>query len=379
MKPCAVVSHPPFGVLGGGETVAAWTLQALVRDYEVTMLCRDPVDFAAIDERFGTALRAEPVRVATWPGWMRRAHRLWPGEGDRWRHLFQERCLQRLARGGRVAAWVSTFNESRLPAAGLQYVHFPAGDGAEGWAGRFYERIVDSLRGGNLAGPEAHRTLVNSRFTAAAWQAAHGRPAEVVYPPVPRLASGRAWSEREEHRMICLGRLLPGKGIERAARIVAGVRERGVTLTLAVVGGWCCSWRERRRMEQALGGLAWIEWRGELPRAQLAALAAGSRYGLHGMVAEPFGIAVAELQAAGCVIFAPAEGGPAEILDEPGQLYADKDDAVEKILAVVCSAERQAALHARARARADRFAPERFVAAIRARVRAMTGDAGGGR
>jgi len=42
---------------------------------------------------------------------------------------------------------------------------------------------------------------------------------------------------------------------------------------------------------------------------------ASSRYGIHGAEGEGFGIAIAEMVKAGCVTFAPAVGGPAEILD----------------------------------------------------------------
>lgn len=366
MKPLVVVSHPPFSTLGGGEAVAGWMVQALIDDYEVVLVCRAPVDFEEIDERFGTRLGEAPLRVVNWPAWMRLFLKMWPGEGDRWQHVFQERILMRLARRERVSVWISTFNESRLPAPGVQYVHFPSGG-----VSRVYARGLRLLEVGGLAGPSLQRTWVNSQFTAAEWLRRAGESAGVVYPPVPVLTEGRPWEERAEFRMICLGRLLPGKGIERAARIVAGVRDQGVPMTLTLVGAWCCSRRERQRMERALRDRDWIEWPGALSRDQLAALVAGSRYGLHGMEGEPFGIAVAELQAAGCVVFASEKGGPAEILGEPSQLYRDEADAVQKILAVVRSPERQTELHTRARGRADLFAPERFVDAVRAEVRGL--------
>lgn len=370
MRPRVVVSHPAFEVLGGGEVVAAWTLQALADGHEVVLVCRDPVDFAEIDGRFGTSLQAASpqVRVLTWPAWMRWFHRCWPGGGDRWRHLFQEWRLLRLARAGPVAAWVGTFNESRLPAPGVQYVHFPARRAASGWAERGYAGIVRAFSKGGLAGPETHRTLVNSHFTEAEWTRLNKTAPHVLYPPVLSLGEGLAWEERSVHRMICLGRLLPDKGLERAARIVAGVRAHGVSLTLSVVGGWSCPWRQRRKIERALRGFAWIEWHGVLTRAELETLAGASRYGLHGMKGEPFGIAVAELQSAGCVVFADGEGGPAEILGGPETLYRDEADAVQKILAVTRSPRMQAELHAAAKSRARLFAPDRFMAGIREAV-----------
>ena len=376
MKPVAVVSHPPFSALGGGEAVAAWTVQALAHDYEVVLVCRESVDFDEIDVRFGTSLRLMPPRVVTWPGWMRCFLRVWPGVGDRWQHCFQEQRLMSVARRTRVDVWISTFNESRLPAPGVQYVHFPSHNAAAGWAGRVYEWCAQALSCRGMAGLEAHRTLVNSRFTAEAWCRLGRVEAEIVYPPVPPLGEGRPWDERAEHRMIYLGRLLPFKGIERIARIVEKVREEGVPMTLTLVGAWCCSRKDRRKLERALSGYDWIEWCGVLPRRRLIELVTQSRYGLHGMEGEPFGIAVAEMQAAGCVVFAPSRGGPAEILAEPGQLYENETDAVEKILSVVRSPERQMELHTRAAGRAGLFSSEQFmaemlVAARRAEIRGI--------
>ncbi|MDF3055841.1 MAG: alpha,3/1,6-mannosyltransferase ALG2-like [Rariglobus sp.] len=359
MKPVAVVSHPPFGVLGGGEVVAAWTVQALSDGYRVVLVGRAPVALEQIDRWSGTNLQAARIRRVAWPAWMRLFLKLWPGRGDRWQHVFQERILMRLSRRERVTVWVSTFNESRLPAPGVQYVHFPAGA-----VNQVYAWCLRLMAPSGMTGPAAHRTLVNSNFTAEKW----GGDARVVYPPVPALTGRRPWAERAEFRMVCLGRLLPGKGIVRASRIVAAVRAQGIPMTLAVVGAWACSGRERRRMERELRASEGLEWHGELARAQLAALVAESRYGLLGMEEEPFGIAVAELQAAGCIVFAPEKGGPAEILDEPAQLYRDEADAVRKIIAVVRSPERQTELHERAKNRATLFSPECFMRRIRDEV-----------
>lgn len=58
------------------------------------------------------------------------------------------------------------------------------------------------------------------------------------------------------------------------------------------------------------------------------ALALQHRYGLHGMVEEHY---VAELVLAGCLTFAPADGGQVEILRDQRLLYSGVEDAVERI------------------------------------------------
>lgn len=361
-----VISHPPLGVLGGGEAVAVWVAQSLNDDCEVTVLCQKPIDWSAIDERFATHLQDKSPEVVTWPPWMRAFLRLWPGEGDRWKHLFQEWLLGRLAKKrNEPIIWISTFNESRLPSAGFQYVHFPSRGQSIGVLGAVYQKCLQLVRCRHLVEPVEHLTAVNSQFTAAAWREMKGYPAEVIYPPVPALTAGLPWEQRSPHRMLCLGRLLPGKGLERAARIVKELRLRGEPMTLELVGAWCCSGRERRALERNLKHAEGLVWHGALSRAALARLVAQTRYGLHGMEGEPFGIAVAELQSAGCIVFAPEWGGPAEILANTSLLYRDEEDAVRKILAVLRSPERQQHCHNKAKERAEMFTPQRFMAAIR--------------
>jgi len=224
------------------------------------------------------------------------------------------------------------------------------------------------LAGPGLVGAEGgNATWVNSRFTAAAWARVHGTPAEVLYPPVPPTGAGRPWAERTD-RVVCLGRILFGKGIEGVVAIVATLRERGVPLTLVVAGSWDCFAAERRRLEGFLRQHDWIEVRACLSRPALLELLGGSRYGLHGMENEPFGIAVAEMQESGMIVLAPAAGGPAEIIGDERLLYRDESDAVEKLLRVRSDPVLQETLRAAARARVGQFSPERFMSAVRAGV-----------
>lgn len=377
MKPRVVVAHAPFGPHGGGELLAAWFLQALKDDYALTLACADPVDWRAVDARFGTSLAGTDIAVETWPGAWRGLLRCWPGEGDRLRRALQERVLARLARKGTADLWIGTCNESGLPEAGLQYVHFPTGDPADGMDLRPHQRLPGARAGyrwlcaaltpGGLVDFREHVTLVNSRFTAGHWERAYGLSCRVVYPPVPPPGTGLPWAERVD-RVVCLGRLLPGKGIGRVVRIVAAARERGAVLTLTFAGTWHCGSKERRRLEAMLGRHEWVTLCEAPSREAVAALAGSSRYGLHGMLDEPFGIAVAELQEAGLVTLAPSRGGPAEIIGDERLLYRDEADAVEKLLAAWQNPALRDELRAGAAARTGRFSPEVFMRAVRAEV-----------
>jgi glycosyltransferase involved in cell wall biosynthesis len=377
MKPRAVVVHPPFGPYGGGELLAAWVVQSLARDYAVTLVCIDPVDWTQVDARFGTTLADAGVTVRTpSPAWRRILH-VWPPRADLLRRALLERLSAQLVPFEPGDVWIGTYNETRLPQPGLQYVNWPTpgmltdaeldGIGASPRLRREYLKLCRSLAGPQLVEHRQNVTLVNSRFTAAAWQQIHGLPAAVVYPPVPPLATGRPWSERAD-RVVCLGRLFPGKGIERVVAVVAGVRAQGATLTLAVAGKWDCEAQERRRLEQFLRERPWIELHENASRSSLAALLASSRYGVHGMMHEPFGIAVAELQDSGAITFAPASGGPPEIIEDERLLYRDVSDGVDKLMRVWRDPALQDELRQQAATRIGRFSPTRFMQHIRAEV-----------
>ncbi len=58
-RPRVLIAHPYVYPSGGGNSVAAWALQALHDEYEVTLATLGPVDYNAVNGSFGTSLRKE--------------------------------------------------------------------------------------------------------------------------------------------------------------------------------------------------------------------------------------------------------------------------------------------------------------------------------
>jgi hypothetical protein len=84
---------------------------------------------------------------------------------------------------------------------------------------------------------------------------------------------------------------------------------------------------------------------------------------------EHFGIAVAEMVKAGCIVFTPNSGGQVEIVGKDDRLTYDSDEqAVEKITAVLGDASRQRTLVEHLAGCASCFSADRFVREIRAVV-----------
>jgi glycosyltransferase involved in cell wall biosynthesis len=106
-------------------------------------------------------------------------------------------------------------------------------------------------------------------------------------------------------------------------------------------------------------------------REALVRLLARQRYGIHAMLDEHFGIAVAEMVRAGCIVFVSQDGGPREIVgDEPRRLFASIPDAIRKVRAVIDDPALQGTLRAHLARRGTLFSAERFVRELRAIVRA---------
>src|SRR5262249_14595277 len=99
----------------------------------------------------------------------------------------------------------------------------------------------------------------------------------------------------------------------------------------------------------------------DVPRSELVRLMSMSRYGIHGMLGEHFGIGPAELQRAGCITFVPDEGGLVEIVADERLRYRSIDDAIDKIHRVLTDPGLRASVLAGVENRRNMFSEQRFM------------------
>ena len=120
--------------------------------------------------------------------------------------------------------------------------------------------------------------------------------------------------------------------------------------------------RRRRRRD-------YVTLHGHLPRSELEALLDEHKFGLHMMRNEHFGMAVAEMTAAGLLVLAHRSAGPMEILGSASPLlFADAAGAVTAAAVLMKSVTLQEEMMADVSRVRAAFAPEAFMLAVREAV-----------
>lgn len=368
---------------GGGSGFSAWALQVLAEDCDVLLLTREAIDREKVDRFFGTRLVQARFEQRIASSWILDQLRRFPFPLALLHRIPLAREQRRLDAEQPFDLLISLDNEFDFGRRGLQVIHFP-------WL--YWPRPQTDLRvfhrsetivriyrwiALRLADVQRERiarnlAFANSSYIAGLYRETFGVEAGVLFPPVAAgLTTETEWSERS-NGFLCVGRIAKEKLVPEVIGIIEAVRRRGHDVSLGIVGQWDCSRARRLQIERMIDERRdWITLHQGLDRDELLRLMDRYRYGIHGMVGEHFGMSVAELQRSGCLVFAPALGGPAEILGgDEGLRYRNSPDAVEKIDRVLRDAALRCEMLEAMRARRHEFDIDRFSERLRAILRA---------
>jgi glycosyltransferase involved in cell wall biosynthesis len=365
-----IVGHPKIG-LGGSESVVMWLIEALKRDFEVTVATTGGWDLDVLNSFYGTQVREQEVkiRIAPIPFPFRSLDVA----------ALRGACYQRFAReiAPEYDVRVSAYNMTDW---GLPAVHFIADFG---WHREVRDKLDPPTPGlmyresplrwiylkiaaayENASGRDVLRDdllIANSKWSATIVNQLFGvNCGAVVYPPVWSEFPQVPWQEKEQ-AFVMIGRIAPEKQIERAIAILEVVRRRGHRIRLHLCGQIESDAYGRKITRLCQERAEWIIMEGRVSGANKAHILANCRFGIQTRAAEPFGISVAEMVKAGAIVFAPNDGGQAEILDCPDLLFSGAEDAANKISAVISSSERQHALRDHLARRSGLFKAEKFM------------------
>ncbi len=383
MRRRVLLVQPSMQPPGGGNGVAAWMLQALVPEHDVTVLSWWPIDVDPINRFFGTSLRSGDFATLLAPRRYRTAIDRLPFPAALLRSSLLMRYTRRVTADFDVI--IGAHNETDYGRRGIQYVHYPTYlrprpdvDLRRYHVGPMldaYYHLADGVAGFSLDRMKSNVTLANSDWTAAKIKTSLGIDAETLYPPVARPSAPPEWSARRPG-FVTMGRFSPEKDYERVIRILARVRAYASDVTLTVVGtvdrASRAYYNRLTSLAASLGGGDWITFRHDLSRDEVRGLIAANRYGIHGMREEHFGMAPAEMVAGGMIVWVPNGGGQVEIVgDAPLLRYDSEEQAAEQIARVISDAPEQRRLLAHLAQQSERFGTERFMASVRRVVSAF--------
>lgn len=367
--------QPSFQPPGGGNGLAAWMVQALLRDHRVTVCTWQPFDAAGVGRFWGTSLASADIEVREVPGWVRLLVEAIPLPASLLRTTLLMRFARRLVHEYDIVA--SANNETDFGRPGIQYVHYPARLRPRPrvdmrWyhslpgALPLYYWMCDHLLDVSSGAANRNLTLVNSDWTGEHYRRRHGSSPQTLYPPVAGTFADVPWATRA-NAFVCVGRLAPEKDHDTVIDVVAAVRAVHPDVHLHIVGSPGERTYYRRIVARIQAHADWITLHLDMPPAALRQLLVNCRYGLHGMENEHFGMAPAEMVTAGCIAWVRDDGGQVEIVGGDRRLiYRTREQAVASILAVMASDAEQAALRTMLAERAPQFALDRFMDGVRA-------------
>jgi glycosyltransferase involved in cell wall biosynthesis len=365
-----------------------WAAQALKDDFVVSLVTAGPVDLPRLNHFYGTTIDPSQVRIRSLAIPRVLSGRRAPSA---LRGAFANRALKYIA--SEYDILISAYNPCDFGRAAIHCVADFSWDeelrrsfasppgGVHGLFHRVAPLRSSYLRLCGMIAPPSGRELfsgddfivANSNWTAARLRERHLADARIVYPPVAG-AFPDVPHEFRKSDFVCIGRISPEKRIERMIEMVRTVRGRGHNVRLRIVGLFDASPYARKIATIAERSREWIVLEGQQLGEDKIKLLANCRYGIHGCEGEAFGIGVAEMIKAGCITFAPAEGGPAEIVNHRALLYDNDADAVEKICAVLDSEALSNELIRHLRHQAEKFSTDVFISSLREVVDGFCGS-----
>ena len=356
MKKRIAILFPAF-MGGGAESVCAWMLEALKKEYTLTLFTLNLNDFTQLNRLYGTNISERDVQIinvipqAIAPFGDIFLKLLRPVHFTRKNWVVNK--FKKIK--GKFELAISAYNEADLGQRSIQYIHWINASKKKGLA--FSERAL-----------KYNLTLVNSKNTAQYIKRHFGIRPLVVYPPVGSDFPSIPWEEKEGG-FVCIGRLNSEKSPHIAINILRKVRARGHDVHLHIIGSEVSSKYLRYLENLRKDNDSWVFIDKNISYEKFVLLVARHKYGIH-WKKEPFGIVVAEMMKAGCIPFVRNAGGQLEIIgEEPALMFSNEDEAVDNIISVLSRREEQLRIKDSLSQRISLFSVERFKKEIREIVR----------
>lgn len=369
------IFHIKLADVGGADTILLHTLNALTEDHDVTLYMTDEFDKKNLESHFGVEGTELEVTFVDPLEELSAVDQHISGILERFAPSGPVQYLRRmmgqivLRRRTNHDLYISTNGELFTERASIQYIHFPIYSTTANacfqdnkptlplWV---YKQLCYFILNQSAWRKSQTKTLVNSKWSKKVVKQTYDIPATVLYPPVAvNQFDGAAWDEREDG-FVMVGRVSPQKRQEAIISLMDQLQSNGYDVHLHIIGS-IPDTEYSEHVKTMVDERSYVHLEGRLERGVLVELLETHRFGIHGHETEHFGIAVAEIAAAGCIPFVPDDGGQVEIVDERDELvYADIEDAANKIANILSDPKQQSKLSNRLQERVNRFSTDRF-------------------
>jgi len=344
------ILHPKFGK-GGSEARALWILDALKNEHQVFLITSGKLDIQELNEYYGTNLNSEEFSIiqVPLPFFLQKTEKFAALRG----HLIQKYC-QKLAPNFDLL--ISTYNLCDFGKKSIQFIadfsfdeefrqniipeNFRKWYLSKNLFREIYLKFCNFISPFNQKILERDIVISNSNWTAKLIKEKYGIATKIIYPPVANNFLNIPFQQRE-NGFVFIGRITPEKGLDKVIEILNIVRRKGFDIHLHIVGGI-----EDKKYGEFLKknfqkNKDWIFSEGWLGEEKKKDIIVKHRFGISACKNEAFGISVAEMVKAGCIVFVPNGGGQKEIVNHHLLIYDDVDDAAEKIKRVLSNQQLQ--------------------------------------
>lgn len=363
-------------IIGGSEYLPLTLIYELQkRGHEVALITGYPSDIAFAQEQYGVSVDLSRLRLFSLEPASRAARLM-----NRFFRCYKEWKLQQIAK--KFDLCISSANIVDFGRPGIHFIYMlgftPAFRDWLGWqtpelgintplrrlwraaSAWFADKFIVHVRTpGEILADDRETVYPNSKWAKQQIEEFfHCTTAFAFYPPT--LYQPREGVAERSNEVVYIGRIDAMKRIEFIVDVVDRVRAAtGVDLQLKIAGmlkddNYC------RGLQEKCGGLKWIEFLGPVFGGQKQSLLAHSKFAVHVLRDEAFGISVVEYLKSGIVPIVPNEGGAAEVVGDERLMYADQDDAVRKLSNLVSDSACYDSLAKACRARADYFSAEAY-------------------
>ena len=388
-KPRIAIIHPQLREGGGSEARALHAAEALEADHAVTLITMGRPDLGRLNRYYGTHLSADRIHIVSFPI---------PVFARNYFDALRSYRVSRYCRANasRFDIMISTYNIMDFGVKGIQFIADFSFDDVFRESDRNdlrpllctfrrsriirgpYTSLARAMSRTSRDGWKRNLTIANSDWTARTLRETFGIESRRIYPPVVDMPQGLPWEERE-HGFVYLGRISPEKDIESIIAILKAVRAGGFDVHLHIVGEAKDPGYMSKIRALSLQNAEWVFLEGKMGGREKAAFVGRHRYGISARWNEPFGISVAEMVKAGCLVWVPASGGQTEIVERPELIYSGRENAIAKIGSALGDGDLQVTLRAHLEERKEMFTEGRFAREVRAVVTDFLGGRTGGR